>query len=608
MFANFIYFIVALLIYATHQPSDTSNFTLSNSVFLGIFLIIIFTGITRFQFKNLKSRMELQSVSQIDEKFSVLLRQQSILALLFFAIDIYGLNLSSFLTQVRLFNLFPTIEAVLFIILFILYLSIVWASAHDVYQHLYRSNIKKRSYILSNISFALPVLLPWILLSIIVDVVHILPFSYPKQILATTQGEAFFFLIFLVAVSVVGPLLIQKFWRCQPLEQGVHRTRIENICRAAKVRYRDILHWPIFEGRIITAGVMGILGRFRYILVTQALLNLLNPSEMEAVMAHEIGHVKKKHLLFYLIFFMGYLVISFSLFNLVIYVVILVEPMIDFVNRLGVSPSSMLSVISSLAIIMAFLIYFRFIFGYFMRNFERQADTHVYSMFDSAKPLIDTLKKIAMTSRQSADKPNWHHFSIKERIDFLLQCEIDRTSIAIHSRKVKKSILIYIMGLVILGVCGYQLNYGETGRVLNAHFLERVITRQIEETPKNAYLYTLLGDLYYEQGLYESAAKAYQKAIQIDGNNARALNNLAWLYATCENESLRRPKEALALAERAAAIEAAPHILDTLAESYYVNGRIKEALETERRALQIAKKDINYYEGQIKKIQEALRN
>ena len=66
--------------------------------------------------------------------------------------------------------------------------------------------------------------------------------------------------------------------------------------------YANILYWPIFGGRMITAGVMGLIKKFRYILVTNGLLQMLEPEEIDAVIAHEIGHIKKQHLLFYLLF------------------------------------------------------------------------------------------------------------------------------------------------------------------------------------------------------------------------------------------------------------------------------------------------------------------
>jgi Zn-dependent protease with chaperone function len=489
--------------------------------------------------------------------------------------------------------------------LFALYLGIVWGSAHSLYQKLYRSQITRRSYVVSNISFAIPVLLPWILLSGIADIIRALPFQWPKQALGTTEGEIIYFLVFLFLVAITGPAIIQKFWRCAPLERGAPRTRIENLCLAAKLEYKDILHWPVFEGRMITAGVMGLIKQFRYILVTRALLNLLEPAEIDAVIAHEIGHIQKKHLLFYLFFFLGYMLVSFALFDLIVYAIIYVNPAADFFNLMGFNQATMTSAVFSIIIILIFLIYFRFIFGYFMRNFERQADIHVYTILPDARHLISTLKKISVTSRQSADKPNWHHFSIRERIDYLKKCEIDRSWVSNHHRKVKRSVLIYALCALALSIVGYQLNFGETGRVLNARFFEGVIAREIAKTPDNSDLYTMLGDLQYERNDFGAAVTAYEKAIKIDENHSRALNNLAWLFATCEDPRFRRPARALDLAKRAAAVAAQAHVLDTLAESYFVNGDADSAVTTAMAARKLARDNTEYYDGQIEKFRRA---
>ena len=74
-----------------------------------------------------------------------------------------------------------------------------------------------------------------------------------------------------IIVAILGPVLIQRFWRCRPLSPGPARERIEALCRRAGLSYNNILDWPLFGGRMITAGVMGLVGRFRYILVTDAL-------------------------------------------------------------------------------------------------------------------------------------------------------------------------------------------------------------------------------------------------------------------------------------------------------------------------------------------------
>jgi Zn-dependent protease with chaperone function len=566
MFSNFIYYIIVLLIYSTYQPSEKTNFSGPETLFLFVALIAVFAAFTRLQFRRVERQILKQTSFRLDHKLRSTLTRQSIMAIALFSIDIYGLNLSSFLVGIPFLNAIPTLEALLFLTLFTGYLAIVWACAHTPSERLYPSGMSRKTYIFSQISFAVPILLPWILLSGVADIINVLPFSLPKQLLATTAGEITYFLVFLLAIAVLGPAMIQKFWRCKPVEKGEHRRRIENLCEKAGLEYHNILYWPIFGGRMITAAVMGLIKKFRYILVTHSLLDMLQPEEVDAVIAHEIGHVKKHHLLFYLLFFIGYMIISFATFNLLIYSIVVSASIYRLITSTGIDQTTVTTSIFSMTIIVVFVIYFRYIFGYFMRNFERQADTYVYTLFDNAQPLISTFKKIAATSGEPADRPNWHHFSIKKRIDFLIKCESDRMWI----------------------------------------FL-KIIQREIEKTPNNPSLYSALGDLYYSSKNFTETINAYRQSLRIDPNYTHALNNLAWLYATCEVERFRDPKKALDLAERAAALEETPQILDTLAESYYVNGRFQEAVDAERKALEMDVTNRAYYHKQLLKFKLAMK-
>ena len=605
MFGNFIYFIIVLLIYSTYQPSEETNFTALETLFLFILLTIIFAVITWLQFQRIEKQVSKESFAKLDHKFHAALTRQSVMAIVLFSLDIYGLNLVSFVSNIPFLSIIPTLQALLFLGLFVFYLAIVWAFAHSPYNALYTTGLPRESYVLSNISFSVPVLLPWLLLSGIADIINVLPFKLPKQILATTEGQVLYFLVFLIAVAMIGPLMIQKFWRCTPLEAGDVRTRIENVCRQAGMEYANILYWPIFGGRMITAGVMGLVKKFRYILVTGAFIRYLEPDEIDAVIAHEVGHIKKNHLLFYLVFFVGYMLVSYATFDLLIYGVLYAEPLYGFIGRIGMNQTTLTSSIFSIVIIVIFLVYFRFIFGYFMRNFERQADTYVYTLFDSAKPLISTLEKIAVTSGQPPDRPNWHHFSITKRINYLKKCETDKSWIGRHDWKIKKSMAVYLTGIILIGAVGYQLNYSETGKQLNQHFFETVIKRELEKTPDNADLYSTLGDIYYSRQNYAQTIEAYQQSIMLEPHNPKALNNLAWLLATCEDQSFRRPQRALSLAQKAAKLEKAPHILDTLAESYYVNGKFEAAVATEMMALDLATGNRSYYRKQLKKFMDS---
>ncbi len=602
MFGNFIYFILVLLIYLTYTPSEQTHFSGAESLLLAVVLSLAFAGFVRRSFTRIEERIDRIGTARAAALFHSAQMRGAVTAVAVFALDVYGLNLPSFLIDWPLFAHVPTLTAVVFLALFAGHLALVWALGFEAYRRLHpAAGFGRREYVGSHISFALPVLIPWVVASGLTDAVNALPFAGPRTFLATTEGQLAYFGLIMLAIALVGPLMVQRLWHCTPLAAGGHRERIEALCRRAGMRYRDILSWPLFGGKMVTAAVMGLIRRFRYILVTPALLDLLEPREIDAVVAHEIGHIKRRHLIFYLVFFAGYLLVAYVAFDLILYLMLFVEPVWWLVHHSGLNPTATVSTLLSLAMIGVFLVYFRFVFGYFMRNFERQADTYVYRLFDSGVALISTLYKIAFTSGEPRDRPNWHHFSIGERIDYLARCERNPQWIRRHDTKVRRGIALYLVGLAALGLIGYQLNLGTVGARMNSRLIEKVIVRQVERAPADPALYVLLGDFKFSRKLFGEARNAYEAALSLKPDAPVALNNLAWLLATCEDESLRDPVRALVLAEQAAALDPTSHVLDTLAESYFVNGRHAEAVATARRALAAAKGDLSHYERQLEK-------
>jgi hypothetical protein len=191
MFANFIYFIVALLIYSTYQPSEQTNFATLDTLVFFVSLTLLFYIFTRRQFNRIAAlAAHVDHHDALDRQFTSALNRHSILAIALFAVDIYGLNLSSLLSGVWLFEAIPTLEALVFMALFVGYLAMVWSNAHGAYHRIYHTELSRKAYVLSNIQFSVPVLLPWLLLSGMADLILALPFELPRQVMATPEGEA----------------------------------------------------------------------------------------------------------------------------------------------------------------------------------------------------------------------------------------------------------------------------------------------------------------------------------------------------------------------------------------------------------------------------------
>ncbi len=607
MFGYFIYYIIALLIYTTYQPVDTPVMAPFSVFLLFIALTTTFALLTRVVFSRIESQVGKISAQSLDHRFQSALTQQSIIAVAVYAINIYELNLGFFLKDFTLLRSIPTLEALIFLLLFIAYMTIIWSFAHGAHHKIYHTGLSRLQYVFSNISFSIPILLPWLLISISADLIRILPFDAPRAFLDSTGGQICYFFFFLMFIAVMGPALIQKFWGCTPLHAGPVRSRIAALCGMTGMKYRDIMLWPMFGGNMITAGVMGLVRRFRYILVTPALIRHLHPVELDAVIAHEIGHIKKKHLLFYLFFFAAYLILTFSVLDLMLYGLIYLEAAYGLMPENGGGGATLISISAGLLMIVTFLIYFRFIFGWFMRNFERQADAYALQIMRFARPLISTFEKIAETSGQSPDRPNWHHYSIRERIDFLRNAETNPAMILSHERRIRNGILIFLVGVLVFGWLGYSLHFGKTGDTLNAAFAVAIIEHRLKSEPDNPDLLQFLGDIHYQAEQYKEAEMAYRRTITHDPAHVRALNNLAWLYVTCPDVRFQNPDQALDLALRAASLSTESHVLDTLAEAYYVNGDFKSAITAAEKALDAARENYAYYREQLEKFRAATR-
>ena len=607
MFGNIIYFIIALMIYASyHQPLYDAGQSPFKVAFFSFSLVLFFFILNKFFFLKLERTILKGNIIGLDTRFARIVTCQSIVAIVIFVVNIYCLNLLLYTEKFFLFSIFPSIEALLFFLLFLFYFFIIWSCAYKSHGMLHGSEVSWGSYIWSNISLSVPVILPWFIFSVLLDIVNILPFNFLKQFLGTREGGVIFFLVFLIFFSIFGPALILKIWRCRPLEHGYYRERITELCKKAGFECAGIYYWSIFDGKMITAGVMGLTKKCRYILVTESLLSLLTPEETDAVIAHEIGHVKNKHILFYLFFLIGYILFLYVISDIILYVLFESESLFYLMDGPFQNQSAINSIIYSILVVIMFIVWFRYFFGYFMRNCERQADAYVFKMFGSARPLISTFVKIAKFSRDSWDKPSWHHFSIRERVDFLEKCERNMEWITLHDRKIKRIIVAYAFFILLVGLTGYQLNFGTKGRVLKDNVIENILHNRLDKNYDDFVFYAAMGDWYLNKKRYENAIKSYKKSLSLNMDNPGALNNLAWLYATCDDDRLRDPEEAVFLAKRALGLLTAPYILDTLAESYYACSLFGKAIETAKNAAQLAEKnDKAYYEKQLKKFIKA---
>ncbi len=603
MYSQIIYFVIALSLFGLQQPARQPVLPLWATLLTALCLLGAFGLVCRLLYGRLTQLVRTVGLAQeAIGRYHSLHSLLSLSALLIFALQVYVLNIKSHLIRIPILGESLTATGLAALAIFGMHLTVMWSQSYEAHRIINHSRLTREAYLKTQVTFSLGILAPWLCISLAIDLLVALGIG---DVLDSAWGQMGFLGTFMLMFMLFGPWLVVRLWRCEPLTDPHSRAEMEAFCREHSFPVGAFYEWPVMGGESLTAGIVGIIPRLRYILITRGLLSILNPEELRAVMAHEMGHVRRLHLPFFLFLFLGYFLLAYAVNDVLAVWLLRHSAVFSWATSQDTTDQILFSLVYTLPFLLMLVIYFRFIFGYFLRNSERQADLFAMELQGHPFALATSLQKIAIATGNTEDVPSWHHYSIRERVNFLLDAFHDKTLSRSHNRKLYAAACFFF--LVALG-SSYALHrfqqtpsFNNWQKTVHLHLLKKALEPGSDEP----MLYGAYAGLLLEQERYEEAELILKKALSIDPEHPASLNNLAWLYATAPG-TFFDPKKALELAERAAGLESAPYILDTLAEAYYVNGQFDAALETIARALDQKPDNRDYYLQQKRKFQEAL--
>jgi len=300
----------------------------------------------------------------------------------------------------------------------------------------------RRGETLRMFQLVLPFLIPFFIFTVLIDLVFVVP--NPLQVyLSSLQAWVVQIVLgvvsvlFLVLSMVFLPYFVQKIWRCASFENRELLHRLESLAKKAQFHHSGMKIWSVMN-RSHTAAIIGIVPSFRYVMFTEKLLNYLAPEEVEAVLAHEIGHSKQKHLMYYPFLMMGMLVFAG-----------LVSMMVSEFLGDGQKWGEMYSLVYAIPYILAAGFYFRIVFGYFSRLFEREADLYIFRLGMDPIYMIRALDHVGTATGGTHGVPCWHHYSIQNRIQFLQKAAENPAIIEKHHLWVRWSLVVFFICLAI---------------------------------------------------------------------------------------------------------------------------------------------------------------
>ena len=229
---------------------------------------------------------------------------------------------------------------------------------------------------------------------------------------------AVFIGLFLLMAQLAPVVLMPIFYKFEPLNNDVLRERLTKLGERAGTRVRGVYEWKLSEkSNKANAALTGI-GSTRRIILSDTLLQHYSDDEIEAILAHELGHHVHKHILKSILTQVGITFFAFWLINLVLRFVIaknwfpVLDPRLyDFAN---------LPLIVLVATALGFLLMPAL--NAISRHHERQADRYAWENTPTIEPFITSMQKLAdqnLAERQPNKVIEWlfhSHPSIGKRV------------------------------------------------------------------------------------------------------------------------------------------------------------------------------------------------
>jgi STE24 endopeptidase len=256
-------------------------------------------------------------------------------------------------------------------------------------------------------------LLSWLLGTVVVELIYWTIRFSPQNwwLIAWVVFLALFVLMAQIAPVVLFPI----FYKFSPLDNEDLKARLVKLSERAGTRVRGVYEWKLSEKTKKANAALTGLGATRRIILADTLLQNYSADEIEAVLAHELGHHVHRHILKSIFvqaavtfagFWLGSEVLRYALDHVRWF-----ETLSDFANLpLLVLVSTALSVL-----LMPVL-------NAYSRFNERQADRYCFQSIRSVDPFVSAMNKLAEQNLAERRPSKWverlfhSHPSISNRV------------------------------------------------------------------------------------------------------------------------------------------------------------------------------------------------
>jgi STE24 endopeptidase len=227
---------------------------------------------------------------------------------------------------------------------------------------------------------------------------------------------ALFMVLFVLLAQLAPVVLFPIFYKFEPLDNEELRRRLVMLSERAGTRVRGVYRWRLSEKSKKANAALTGLGATRRIILADTLLDNYTSDEIEAVLAHELGHQVHRHILKSIFVQAGITLFGFWAANWTLHYAV-DHHMFEFVQLSDFANLPLLALVAT--VLSLFLMP---ALNAYSRYNERQADRYAFESIASVEPFISSMNKLAeqnLAERTPAKWVEWFfhsHPSISRRL------------------------------------------------------------------------------------------------------------------------------------------------------------------------------------------------
>jgi Zn-dependent protease with chaperone function len=206
--------------------------------------------------------------------------------------------------------------------------------------------------------------------------------------------------LFVLLAQIAPVVLLPIFYKFEPLDNDSLKERLIRLSERAGTRVRGVFEWKLSEKSKKANAALTGLGATRRIILADTLLQNYSEDEIEAVLAHELGHHVHRHIpksilvqaaVTFAGFWAGSTALHYSVERLHMF-----ETMSDFAN---------LPLLVLVSMVVSFLL--MPVLNAYSRFNERQADRYCFQSISSVVPFISSMNKLAEQNLAERTPSKW---------------------------------------------------------------------------------------------------------------------------------------------------------------------------------------------------------